>query len=50
MNSCKNCGKKIDLMEIKRIYGLESSVFYGGFCSARCFTKAQLKKFDKNSK
>ena len=50
MENCKHCGNKIDLLEIKRQYRIYRAIFYGGFCSAQCFTKHRLNKFDGGSK
>lgn len=43
MKNCKNCNKVIDLKEVKRVFGKESSVALGGFCSARCYTLHNIK-------
>jgi len=40
---CNYCGKEYDKKEIRRIYGKDSMVDLGGFCSAGCYTAFILK-------
>lgn len=37
-NNCKHCTKPFNSKEVARIYGEESPVVIGGFCSAKCYT------------
>lgn len=36
--TCKECSQPYDKKEVKRVYGVESSVYIMNFCSARCYT------------
>lgn len=38
---CKQCGKTYNRKEVARVYGKESAVLAGGFCTHQCYTKYQ---------
>jgi len=40
---CTHCHLIHDVNEVKRVYGKESSVLAGGFCSSGCYTKYTMK-------
>jgi hypothetical protein len=37
--NCKHCGEPHDKKTVERVYGKDSMVALGGFCSAECYTK-----------
>jgi len=41
---CKQCKEPHDIKTVARVYGEESAVYAGGFCSAGCYTKYATKK------
>ena len=46
-NVCRQCGNEYSRKEVARIYGAESGVWGGGFCSAACFTNSKMQSQTK---
>lgn len=43
---CLECDELHSTAEVRRVYGVESSVFRQGFCSAKCYTDNTMKKIN----